>query len=231
MQIRGFTRTSTNCYSHHQSKVRSGLILRIRKMDASLLSIGGIVCDEDNRVPSSGDRDDKCEKSSLHHISGAAFTDPCPLGCGVHHKYIDCAQFQEKHPSQRRDHIMATERCFSCFGRHKSHECQKQKHCTECGGRHHMMLSCVMNRRLTSPNQSVSPLNPSSVFTPHAGNENSTTQRQGFLCHVNGLQAPQQLSPTTYVEVRDANGAWHQVAAFFDSGSDTTLIKSSLAQR
>ena len=175
--------------------------------------------------------DDKCEKSSIHHISGAAFTDPCPLGCGVHHKYIDCAQFQEKHPSERRDHIMATGRCFSCFGRHKSHECQKQKHCTECGGRHHRMLSCVMNRRLISPNQSVTPLNPSTVFTPHSENENSTTQRQGFLGHVHGLHAPQQLSPTTYVEVRDANGAWHQVVAFFDSGSDTTLVKSSLAQR
>ena len=141
--------------------------------------------------------DDRWEKSSLHHMSGAAFTDPCPLGCGVHHKYIDCAQFQEKHPSERRDHIMATGRCFSCFGRHKSHECQKQKHCTECGGRHHRMLSCVMNRRLTSPNQSVSPLNPSSVFTPRLENENSTTQRQGFLGHVHGLHAPQQLSPTT----------------------------------
>ena len=78
---------------------------------------------------------------------------------------------------------------------------------------------------------SISPLNPSSVFTPRLENDNSTTQRQGFLGHVHGLHAPQQLSPTTYVEVRDSNGAWHQVVAFFDSGSDTTLVKSSLAQR
>ena len=68
--------------------------------------------------------DDKWNKSSLHHVSGASFTDPCPLGCGVHHKYIDSAQFQEKQPSERRDHIMATGRCFSCFGLHKSHACQ-----------------------------------------------------------------------------------------------------------
>ena len=102
--------------------------------------------------------DDKCEKSSLHHVSSAAFTDPCPLRCGVHHKYIDRAQFQEKQPSERRDHIVATGRCFSCIGRHKSHACQKQKQCTECGGRHHRMLNCVMNhRRLTSPNRTVSP--------------------------------------------------------------------------
>ena len=46
----------SNCYPHDQSNVRSGLILRIRKMDASRLSFGRIVCDEDNRVPLSGDR-------------------------------------------------------------------------------------------------------------------------------------------------------------------------------
>ena len=39
--------------------------------------------------------DDKYEKSSLHHVSGAAFADPCPLGSGVHHKYIDYAVSKE----------------------------------------------------------------------------------------------------------------------------------------
>ena len=35
-----------------------------------------------------------------------------------------------------------------------------------------------------------------------------------------------RFSPTTYVEISDANGVWHRIIAFFDSGSDTTLIKT-----
>ena len=48
--------------------------------------------------------DDKCEKSSLHHVSGASFTDPCPLGSGVHHKYTDYAVSKETAVGTPRPH-------------------------------------------------------------------------------------------------------------------------------
>ena len=66
---------------------------------------------------------------------------------------------------------------------------------------------------------------------PRRDNANTTTQKQGFLGHIHGQHAARQQSPTTYVEIRGANGAWHRAVAFFDSGSDTTLVRSSLAQR
>ncbi|KAI0224448.1 hypothetical protein LSAT2_024545 [Lamellibrachia satsuma] len=52
----------------------------------------------------------------------------------------------------------------------------------------------------------------------------------GFLDHVLGQHDIRRFSPTTYDEIRDVNEVWHQIVAFFDSGSDTTLIKSSLAK-
>ena len=67
------------------------------------------------------------------------------------------------------------------------------------------------------------PMNPASPsFTP---------QTHGFLGHVHGQHDIQRHSPTTYIEMRDVNGVWQRVIAFFDHGSDTTLVKSSLAKR
>ena len=31
---------------------------------------------------------------TMNHVSALTFTDPCILGCGVHHKFIDCVAFR-----------------------------------------------------------------------------------------------------------------------------------------
>ena len=167
------------------------------------------------------------------------YSDPCTLGCGVHHKFIDCPVFRDQRPWQRRDAITRAGRCYNCFCRHKISECTKPRQCSECDGRHHKMLNCLTHGRSSSATSSVqdaqtyssttqrqparSPMNPASAsFTP---------QTHGFLGHVLGQHDIQRHSPTTYTEMRDVNGVWQRVVAFFDSGSDTTLIKSSLATR
>ena len=66
-------------------------------------------------------------------------------------------------------------------------------------------------------------MNPASAsFTP---------QTYGFLGHILSQHDIDRHSPTTYIEMRDVNGVWQRVVAFFDSGCDTTLIKSSLAKQ
>ena len=76
-------------------------------------------------------------------------------------------------------------------------------------------------------------MNPESTsFTPHTRTTSMTpAPTHGFLGHVVSQNDTQRFSPTTHVDICDANGAWHQIIAFLDSGSDTTLIRSSLAQR
>ena len=80
---------------------------------------------------------------SLNHVSALTFTDPCILGCGVHHKFIDCIAFRSKRPYERRDVISRAGRCFSCFCRHRANDCPSTKHCSDCRGRHHNLWSAV----------------------------------------------------------------------------------------
>ena len=101
----------------------------------------------------------------------------------------------------------------------------------------HQLLNCITTRRVSSTpstqhTSTTSTMNPSSAsFTPQLRSTTSATPTQGFLGHVLGQKDNPRFSPTTYVEISDANGVWHRFVAFFDSGSDTTLIKSSLARR
>ena len=173
----------------------------------------------------------------MHHVTGATYTDPCPLGCGVRHKFIDCPAFRQQQPWQRRKSIDTAGRCYNCFCRHRTTECQKPNQCRECGSRHHQLLNCITTRRVSSTpstqrTSTTSTMYPSSAsFTPQLRSATSTTATQGFLGHVLCQKDIPRFSPTTYVEISDANGVWHRIVAFFDSGSDTTLIKSSLARR
>ena len=100
----------------------------------------------------------KWRTPSLNHFTGAGpsttvrhqtrtanmvYSDPCMLGCGVHHKFVDCPVFQRQQPWQRRETMKTARRCYTCFCRHKSNECKKTKQCSDCGGRHNRMLNCI----------------------------------------------------------------------------------------
>ena len=125
-------------------------------------------------------------------------------------------------------------RCFSCYGRHRSSDCTRPKRCIECGDRHNKLLNCQPNRQLSAPTSTTrraspptSQMNPASAnFTPQQGFATSTPT---FLGHLHGNQG--RFSSSTYVEVRDSTGAWHKIVAFLDTGSDTTLVRHSLAKR
>ena len=186
---------------------------------------------------SPGAKKSELPRPSVHNVTGAQYTDPCPLGCGVHHKFIDCPAFRQQQPWQRRKTIDTAGRCYNCFCRHRTTECQKPNQCRECGSRHHQLLNCITTRRVSSTpstqhTSTATTMNPSSAsFTPQLRSTNSATPTRGFLGHVFCQKDNPRFSPTTYVEISDANGVWHRIVAFFDTGSDTTLIKSSLARR
>ena len=186
---------------------------------------------------SPGAKKSELPRPSVHNVTGAQYTDPCPLGCGVHHKFIDCPAFRQQQPWQRRQSIDISGRCYNCFCRHRTTECQKPNQCRECGNRHHQLLNCINTDRVSSTpstqhTSTTSTMNPSSAsFTPQLRSTNSATPTRGFLGHVFCQKDNPRFSPTTYVEISDANGVWHRIVAFFDTGSDTTLIKSSLARR
>ena len=103
---------------------------------------------------------------SMNHVSALTFTDPCILGCGVHHKFIDCLAFRSKQPWQRCGVISRAGRCFSCFCRHRANDCPNPKHCSDCGDQNNM-LNCETIERRSAPetmareisNKSVSPMN------------------------------------------------------------------------
>ena len=147
----------------------------------------------------------KWRSPSLNHFTGAGpsttvrhktstanmvYSDPCMLGCGVHHKFVDCPVFQRQ-PWQRRETMKTAGRCYNCFSRHKSSECKKTKQCSDCGGRHHRILNCLgtnppvrgtsMNAPSTEHLFSTSQMNPESTsFTPHVQERLQCRQRRYF---------------------------------------------------
>ena len=92
------------------------------------------------------------------------------------------------------------------------------------------MLRCT---RLRHSQLTTSPMNPAAASFTSQPRTTSTspTPTHGFLGHVLGQYDIRRFSRTSYVEIHDVNGVWHQIVAFFHSGSDTTLIISSLTKR
>ena len=69
----------------------------------------------------------------------------CSL-CHKNHYLGKCDTFLNKSPSQRREFVKITKRCFNCLGvRHAASECKSKFSCKTCQQRHHSLLHLDSN--------------------------------------------------------------------------------------
>ena len=122
--------------------------------------------------------------------------------CQKPHKIWQCEDFKRKSLTERRKIVNEKKCCYNCLSlKHSVRECKSRVSCRHCKRRHHSSLH--------DPNYN------GSNETPEVESNYGTSNTHTYL----------QVIPTTV-----SNGERSiQVNALLDTGSDTTLIKSSLA--
>ena len=124
--------------------------------------------------------------------------------CQMPHKIWQCDQFQKKSIPDRRKLIKEKRCCYNCLSpKHSVKECKSKVSCRHCKKRHHSSLH--------DPNYA------GSNDTPEVESNYGKSNEHTYL----------QVIPITV-----SNGEKSfKVNALLDTGSDTTLIKSSLASK
>ena len=97
--------------------------------------------------------------------------------------------------------------CFNCLSLgHQNHECKSKSTCQTCRKGHHPLLHIH-----TDPNKQPGPENK---FAVYGGTTGATT-----------------ILGTVLIEVKTANGGYHNCRALLDSGSECSFVTTSSANR
>ncbi|XP_033100115.1 uncharacterized protein LOC117103640 [Anneissia japonica] len=149
--------------------------------------------------------------------------DPCPLCSNTEsHLIIRCPVFTSNSPEERRRMIKESRRCFLCFKPgHVAGRCRRpdRRRCQTCRLYHHRLIACPPDVGMENTPPSIKEEKDQAGARSSTGTLNSMSTTKN------------RFSPTTFVEIKDKYGNWQRVVAFFDSGADTTLIRSSTADR
>ena len=136
---------------------------------------------------------------------------------------MDCVKLKKKTATERKNFVKEQKSCFNCLSKaHMLKECQSEFKCRDdgCRQKHHTLLhkEPLDNQSNNSDNRKQSP--PQNDI-PTDGNVNSFSK--------SNLRGPfLQVLP---VFVTDINGKRFKVNALLDSGSDSTLISKTLADK
>ena len=130
----------------------------------------------------------------------------CPC-CNGDHRVYQCTKFQEMSISNRRQEAKSKRLCFNCLSLgHQNHECKSKSTCQTCRKGHHSLLHIH-----TDPKKQPGPENK---FAGHGGTTGATT-----------------ILGTVLIEVKTANGGYHNCRALLDSGSECSFVTTSCANR
>ncbi|XP_063727265.1 uncharacterized protein LOC134854837 [Symsagittifera roscoffensis] len=147
----------------------------------------------------------KDDKVQTYHTNSAK-TIICPC-CSGDHRVYQCTKFQEMSISNRRQEAKSKRLCFNCLSLgHQNHECKSKSTCQTCRKGHHSLLHIH-----TDPNKQPGPENK---FAGHGGTTGATT-----------------ILGTVLIEVKTANGGYHNCRALLDSGSECSFVTTSCANR
>ncbi|XP_011687068.1 PREDICTED: uncharacterized protein LOC105449509 [Wasmannia auropunctata] len=159
---------------------------------------------------------EKSEKSSrttrAHHTKkrGSEPSRGCPA-CKQNHFVMMCEQYKRKTPQERRELVDTHQLCRNCLGRHPVEGCPSMKTCGKCGARHHTSL----HEAFVTSSAAIS--GPGPAASVHVAKP--------------PVECAQVLLATARVVLFDQHGVRHPVRALVDSGSETSMIAESLAQR
>ena len=163
--------------------------------------IADIIASKENKRR---DRGGGSKESQSNHIGSNIDKKLSCWLCQKPHKLWQCDEFQKKSIPDRRKLIHEKKCCYNCMSpKHSVKECRSRVSCRHCKKRHH-----------------------SSLHDPNYANSNDTPEVESNYGKSN-FHTYLQVIPVTVSN----GGESIEVNALLDTGSDTTLIKSSLASR
>ena len=147
----------------------------------------------------------KDDKVQTYHTNSVK-TIICPC-CSGDHRVYQCTKFQEISISNRRQEAKSKRLFFNCLSLgHQNHECKSKSTYQTCRKGHHSLLHIH-----TDPNKQPGPENK---VAGHGGTTGATT-----------------ILGTLLIEVKTANGGYHNCRALLDSGSECSFVTTSCANR
>ena len=169
----------------------------------------------------------------------------CPV-CAQNHPLWRCSSFAEKSLNDRWDVIWKHGCCINCFGDHLVRQCQSERRCRVCNGKHHTLLhrDRVQKKTVSSEETPDNRSNGAGVNTHSvqcdACDLNERTKSDSEDCSVvtSGIN---YVEKGTRIRVRLKVlpvSVWHpgsdrivSTYAFLDEGSNSTLCTESLIKR
>lgn len=124
----------------------------------------------------------------------------CPL-CKENHWLLNCQQFIDKSPTQRKEFAITNNICIVCLHDHEKGKCKSKYKCKKCQGPHSVKLHTVYDD------------------LPHVNGTNVAT-----------MQETNSVFATALVNVHDKCGAKHLLRAFIDMGSGGAFVSERAAQ-
>lgn len=154
-------------------------------------------------------------------------TSTCAL-CKENHFIMNCKNFLEKNPMERKQIVTKKKLCFNCLSSHAVRECQNSKRCQVCSGRHHTLL----HYRAGSSAHDDSGGNKN---TEGNGAKNSAVHLQleegaSESALAESEQGEVVLLATAWVYVQSARGAEELTRVLVDQGAQSSFISEGLGQ-
>lgn len=154
----------------------------------------------------------------------------CPL-CKASHFVNKCPQFTKQSPSQRRETIKRTNRCFNCLSaKHTVNACASKHSCRVCHNRHHSMLHLDSVDSVKND----SPTAVSSIPSTNSNSSSDTNKHTSVTALFSTAKLPcrpQILLATARIRVGDPlSNRSCIIRALLDQGSEITFITERLRQ-
>ena len=154
-------------------------------------------------------------RSTFAHV--ATTSEKC-FCCSAEHFILRCPDFQSKSIEERRQFVKDKSLCFNCLGNHRVANCRSTKTCQKCNAQHHTLLH----------EESVTSSHLATVAVP-----SSFADDHDIRCHfLPPLHSSSQiLLPTVLVRLQRADGTYYTARALLDSGSQKSLVATSLLSK
>nr|XP_034195185.1 uncharacterized protein LOC117611359 [Osmia lignaria] len=150
----------------------------------------------------------------------------CP-GCSGTHGLGFCYKFKALSPAKRKERVQQLKACLSCLNvGHEVGKCPSKQVCLACSKRHHTLL----HEALTAPPASAPGREGGQPAREDAASTSDDATQQVTTLSLSVGSKAVALLATAKVRLEAPSGETVEVRALLDTGSDTSLVSSWVAQ-
>ncbi|XP_055922710.1 uncharacterized protein LOC129953537 [Eupeodes corollae] len=171
------------------------------------------------------------------HLAGpsdSATSSKCAM-CKEDHILPQCAKFVALDIDSRRSFVKTNLLCFNCLrAGHSSLKCRSSFRCRVCKSRHHSLVHLEDAYEKSQSASSKSSLQSQPSLLPSTATSTTTTTASNSIISNHSLEftcRKKTLLPTLLAKIQDIQGNLLNCRVLLDSGSQSTFVVESFAQR